>query len=55
MAYQTIISASECNNLIEGGRPSVVVDCRFSLADPSLGRQQYLAGHLPGAVYAGFG
>lgn len=29
----------------------VVVDCRFSLADPQLGRQQYLAGHIPGAFY----
>lgn len=29
-----------------------VVDCRFDLADPSAGRRQYLAGHIPGAVYA---
>ncbi|TAD76241.1 MAG: sulfurtransferase [Oscillatoriales cyanobacterium] len=29
-----------------------IVDCRFSLADPSLGEQQYAAGHIPGAVYA---
>lgn len=29
----------------------VVVDCRFSLANPALGRQQYEAGHLPGAFY----
>jgi thiosulfate/3-mercaptopyruvate sulfurtransferase len=29
----------------------VIVDCRFSLANPALGRQQYQAGHIPGAYY----
>jgi thiosulfate/3-mercaptopyruvate sulfurtransferase len=29
----------------------VVVDCRFSLADPDLGAAQYAAGHIPGAHY----
>ena len=29
----------------------VVVDCRFSLADPDLGQRQYAAGHIPGARY----
>ena len=29
-----------------------VVDCRFSLTDPKAGRAQYLAGHIPNAVYA---
>ncbi|MCU0566766.1 MAG: sulfurtransferase [Oculatellaceae cyanobacterium Prado106] len=29
----------------------VIVDCRFSLADSQLGRQQYESGHLPGAHY----
>ncbi|MGF1494202.1 MAG: sulfurtransferase [Microcoleaceae cyanobacterium] len=29
----------------------VIVDCRFSLTQPALGRQQYQEGHLPGAVY----
>lgn len=29
----------------------VIVDCRFSLADPQLGQQQYDAGHIPGAWY----
>ena len=32
-------------------RSIVVVDCRFSLADPQRGRSLYEAGHLPGAVY----
>jgi thiosulfate/3-mercaptopyruvate sulfurtransferase len=29
----------------------VVVDCRFSLADPAFGYEQYLQGHIPGAFY----
>jgi thiosulfate/3-mercaptopyruvate sulfurtransferase len=29
-----------------------VVDCRFALADPEHGEAAYLAGHIPGAVYA---
>jgi thiosulfate/3-mercaptopyruvate sulfurtransferase len=29
----------------------VLLDCRFSLADPGAGRAAYLAGHLPGAHY----
>jgi thiosulfate/3-mercaptopyruvate sulfurtransferase len=28
-----------------------VVDCRFSLADPEKGEQEYKKSHLPGAVY----
>ncbi len=35
------------------GRPDlVVVDCRFSLLDPSQGEQSWLRGRIPGAVYA---
>ena len=29
-----------------------IVDCRFELLDPGKGRADYLAGHIPGAVYA---
>ncbi|HEV8395032.1 MAG TPA: sulfurtransferase [Vicinamibacterales bacterium] len=29
-----------------------VVDCRFDLANEAWGRDQYAAGHIPGAVYA---
>lgn len=29
----------------------VIIDCRFSLADPVLGRQQYQTSHIPGANY----
>src|SRR5688572_16952384 len=30
----------------------VIVDCRFDLADPPKGEQQYLESHIPGARYA---
>lgn len=34
------------------GNPGVAIaDCRFSLADSQHGRQQYEAGHIPGAYY----
>jgi thiosulfate/3-mercaptopyruvate sulfurtransferase len=33
------------------GHPAVLFDCRFSLADPEAGRQQYLQGHVPGAHF----
>lgn len=29
----------------------VVVDCRFALSDPELGKQQYQTNHIPGAHY----
>jgi len=29
----------------------VIIDCRFSLADINLGRQQYKTSHIPGAYY----
>jgi thiosulfate/3-mercaptopyruvate sulfurtransferase len=35
------------------GRPAwVIIDCRFDLANPAWGEEQYLAGHVPGAQYA---
>lgn len=46
-----LISAAALAN--RKSRPGLlVVDCRFELADPSRGRAEYLAGHIPGAVYA---
>ncbi|MGL4499357.1 MAG: sulfurtransferase, partial [Planktothrix sp.] len=29
----------------------IIVDCRFSLANPQLGQQQYQESHIPGAFY----
>jgi thiosulfate/3-mercaptopyruvate sulfurtransferase len=51
MSYQTLISTAElADNL---GNPDwVILDCRFTLADPGQTRRDYLAGHIPGALYA---
>ena len=51
MIYTTLISVAELKTEIADSR-LVIVDCRFSLEDPDLGRKQYLEGHIPGAVYA---
>ena len=29
----------------------VIVDCRFSLSDPEVGRKAYTEDHIPGAIY----
>lgn len=34
-----------------GDRTTVIIDTRFSLADPDLGYQKYQSGHIPGAHY----
>jgi thiosulfate/3-mercaptopyruvate sulfurtransferase len=51
MNYTTLISTAELSEHL--GDPGwVVCDCRFDLAAPGWGRQQYLQSHIPGAVYA---
>ena len=51
MMFTTLISTDEMRENLEG--PDwVIVDCRFSLADVDWGRREYLAAHIPGAVYA---
>ncbi len=47
----TIISAKEAYNHINDSR-WVFVDCRFDLANPAWGFEEYRRGHIPGAVYA---
>ena len=50
MTYTTLISpATLQTNLTQPDW--IIVDCRFVLSDPGLGRRQYLEGHIPGAVY----
>ena len=50
-AASPLISAAALADLVS--RPGLlVVDCRFELSDTSRGRTDYLAGHIPGAVYA---
>ncbi|MES0360356.1 MAG: sulfurtransferase [Anaerolineales bacterium] len=51
MIYTTLISAPDL--IANISEPNwVIIDCRFSLADPDLGRQNYMEAHIPGAVYA---
>jgi thiosulfate/3-mercaptopyruvate sulfurtransferase len=51
MTYKTIISTNELAEHL-GDPEWAVVDCRFSLAETEKGREDYLIGHIPGAVYA---
>jgi thiosulfate/3-mercaptopyruvate sulfurtransferase len=51
MAFDTIISCAELDkNLANPGW--VLVDCRFDLAAPEWGFEEYQQLHIPGAVYA---
>lgn len=47
-----LISAGALAELIDNPG-MVIVDCRFSLADPQEGARQYKAAHIPGAHYTG--
>lgn len=49
--FDTLISVAELSRRIDDP-DVVVVDCRFSLADPDQGRRDYALSHVPGAVYA---
>lgn len=49
--YTTLIDVAAVTNHL--ANPDwLLVDCRFDLADPAAGRRAYLAGHVPGAIYA---
>lgn len=48
----TLIDAVRLQRLLADGATAVrVFDCSFDLANPAAGRQQYCAGHIPGAQY----
>src|SRR5690242_10860368 len=49
MSYTTLVSTEQLASHLSDW---VVVDCRFDLANERWGRDQYVAGHVPGAVYA---
>lgn len=49
--YTTLISPAELTDHLDDPQ-WVIVDCRFDLANPSWGEEQYLAGHVPRARYA---
>ncbi len=51
MSFTTLIEPAEVARHL--GEPRwVIVDCRFDLAKPGAGREQYRSGHIPGARYA---
>jgi len=52
MAGWTTLVQPETLAIGLGRKDLVIVDCRFSLLDPSAGEQDYLTSHLPGAAYA---
>jgi thiosulfate/3-mercaptopyruvate sulfurtransferase len=51
MSWHTLVSAEQAAAQLDNPRLRIF-DCRYELARPSAGHEAYLAGHLPGAVYA---
>lgn len=54
MTYTTLISAEALAALIKGtgNGPLLILDCSFDLTQLAAGKAQFLASHIPGAVYA---
>ena len=50
--FHLLISAAELQALQAAGKPLMVFDCSFDLADPAAGERQYRQAHIPGAVFA---
>lgn len=46
------VSAVELNDLLTRGAPVRVIDVRWRLDRPEAGHDDYLSGHIPGAVFA---
>ncbi len=51
MTYNTLISVEELIKHIDE-KSWIIIDCRFSLADPEAGFMAYRHGHIPNAHYA---
>lgn len=51
MAHTTLIPTADLAASMPSGK-FVIVDCRFALDDTEWGRREYIARHIPGAVYA---
>lgn len=52
MDYTTLVSAPQLMALMASKQPLRIFDCSFDLMQPHAGQAQYLAAHIPGAVYA---
>ena len=52
MDYTTLISVDQLQALMARKQPLRIFDCSFDLMQPHAGEEQYLASHIPGAVYA---
>jgi thiosulfate/3-mercaptopyruvate sulfurtransferase len=50
-SYDHLIEVADLKDSI-GSADCRVIDCRFDLMQPEKGRTEYLAGHIPGALYA---
>lgn len=51
MDYETIIDVATLRGRLADSQLRVI-DCRFELGRPEAGREKYLSGHVPGALYA---
>jgi thiosulfate/3-mercaptopyruvate sulfurtransferase len=49
--HQHLNNATSSNLSTDLGDAIVIIDCRFNLAQPDLGQQQYATAHIPGAHY----
>ena len=49
--FTTLVSTEQLSAELDNAH-WVVIDCRFTLTDPSAGRRAYTANHIPGARYA---
>ena len=52
MNYTTLISAAQLQALMTSKNPLRIFDCSFDLMQAPAGHAQYLAAHIPAAVYA---
>ena len=50
MSARVTTTVAELRELLDSGRPPVLLDVRWALGDPH-GRDHYADGHIPGAVY----
>jgi len=47
-----LVSPQQLLAALAAGQAPVIIDCSFDLADVAAGERAFVAGHLPGAVYA---